>query len=373
MDLNIEKYLIWRMLTNPAEINAVIEIISRNDFQNTLYRHSFDTILRMKQGSKDIDLPSLYFEMGRPKNISAIITETDETLFPASHYATLLKQRNLEDDITDSVEKREYDQVQERILELRRLGKPVNIETISKIIEKIDEKKEVFKTGYRDLDAIVSFEVTDLMVLAGKSSTGKSLFGASILAYMAQSIPVGLVSFEMSEIKIVQRLSYSLSMNKLSNIDKNFFILSPVAFNLAQIRKGLNTLKIKNGVKVVLVDYLQLMSETKEFRSRHLEISHIIRQLKEVAKEFQVGMIVISSLSRNIDQKGEKAQPVLGDLKESGDIEYCSDVVCFLHREPKEMNAELIVAKNRNGMLGKIKLIWLKDRICYGNWDWKED
>jgi len=190
---------------------------------------------------------------------------------------------------------------------------------------------------------------------------------------MAQSIPVGLVSFEMSEIKIVQRLSYSLSMNKLSNIDKNFFILSPVAFNLAQIRKGLNTLKIKNGVKVVLVDYLQLMSETKEFRSRHLEISHIIRQLKEVAKEFQVGMIVISSLSRNIDQKGEKAQPVLGDLKESGDIEYCSDVVCFLHREPKEMNAELIVAKNRNGMLGKIKLIWLKDRICYGNWDWKED
>jgi replicative DNA helicase len=83
-------------------------------------------------------------------------------------------------------------------------------------------------------------------------------------------------------------------------------------------------------------------------------------------------MIVISSLSRNIDQKGENARPVLGDLKESGDIEYACDIVCFMHREPRQLDAEMIVAKNRNGTLAIVKFVWLKEKVTYGTWDWRE-
>ena len=311
--------------------------------------------------------------MGRPENISGLIDGVDDFLFPASHYAELLKQQNLENGILESAKKRDYEDAQSKITELKHLGKAVDIETICQIIEKGDPKKEAYITGYFDLDSVVRFEATDLFVLAGKSSVGKTILGTQILANMAKEIPVGFISFEMSEVKIAKRLSMSHSMDQLNAINQNFNIACPIPFNLSSVRKALKDMTSRKGVKVVLIDYLQLMQETKEFRSRHLEVSHIIRQLKEIAKEYGVGMMVISSLSRSIDQKGENARPVLGDLKESGDIEYASDVVCFLHRQPRENDAELIVAKNRNGTLGIVKLVWLKQKVTYAPWEWKQE
>jgi len=367
----IEKDLIWRMISNPEEIIEVLDLIIPEDFYNPLYRNVYHTIIRLNTENRLIDLPSLYLEMGRPTNLSQIIGGLDDSLFPASHYAKILKQRNLEDNILKSSKEREYDDVQKRINELKLLGKPTDIKRITEIIEKGEVNQEIFKTGYCDLDKIIQFECTDLMVLAGKSSVGKSLLGACILANMAKDMPVGLISFEMTEIKIVGRLMTSYGMNYLNEINSNFNIASPTTFNLTETRKIISAMKIKKGVQVVMIDFLQLMNESKEYRSRHLEISHIIRQLKAMAREFNVGMIVVSSLNRGIDQKADKARPAMGDLKESGDIEYTADEVCFLYREPKQDNAELIVAKNRNGKTGIIKLIWLKEKICYGSYEWQ--
>ena len=372
-EIKIEKDLIWRMIVNADEIPEVVDLISPDDFMSQLYRNAYQTILKLHNENRLIDLNSIYLEMGRPDKISNLIQETDDCFFPASHYANVLKQRNLENDILRASKEREYDEVQKNINELKLLGKPTDIRTLTEIIEKGEVRNEVFATRYCDLDSIVKLECTDLMILAGRSSVGKSILGSCMLANMAKYIPVGLISFEMTEIKIVGRLMQSYSTEYLNEINRNFIITSPITFNLSETRKAIHAMKMKKGIKVVMVDYLQLMSETKEYRSRHLEISHTIRQLKAMAREFQVAMIVVSSLNRGIDQKAEKAKPALGDLKESGDIEYCADEVCFLHREPKQENADLIVAKNRNGKTGIIKLVWLKEKICYGNYEWQRN
>ena len=335
MEMQIEKNVIWNMIIHPDCINATLEIISEKDFMHPLYKHAFSTIAKLKKENRIIDLPTLYLEMGRPEVISPIIGSDDDTLFGPVHYAEILRQRNIENDISEAAKEREYELIQDRIKELRGLGAPINLGKITEIIEKGEKRNEVVSTGYRDLDTVVKLERTDLMVLAGRPGVGKSLLGCSILANMAMQNVVGVISFEMSEIKIVRRLSYGYPMNYLNEINDNFLISSPSVFNLREVRKTMNEMILKRGAKVVLVDYLQLMSETKEFRSRHLEVSYIIRSLKELAKEFQVAMVVISSLARG--EKSGESKPILSDLKESGDIEYTSDVVCFLYRQKQEL------------------------------------
>jgi replicative DNA helicase len=204
----------------------------------------------------------VYTQMGRPENISKIIDEVEETLFPAIHYARLIKHRNLENQIQVSTKAREYEDVQTKINELKALGKSVDINTIADVISKGDPSKEAYKTGYDHLDSVLRFENTDLFVLAGKSSVGKSILGMQIIANMARVIPVGMISFEMAEFKLVKRLSYSHSANQLSAINDTLCLSNPSPFNLATVRKTIKEMKAKKGVKVVLIDYLQLMSET---------------------------------------------------------------------------------------------------------------
>ena len=367
MDLEIEKNVIWNMIQNPDEIPATLEILTEKDFYDPLYRHAYLTILRLQKENRIVDLTSLYLEMGRPE-MSRLISERDESLFGPVHHAQILKQRNIENDISMAEKDHDYDSIQERIKELKAIGRPASLDKIAELIERGEKRNEIIPTGYRDLDSIVYLERSDLMVLAGKPSVGKSLFGCSIMANMANYNSVGIISFEMSGIKIVKRLCYSFSTDYLNKINDNFLVASPSVFSLREVRKTLQEMVLKKGVKAVLIDYLQLMSETKEFRSRHLEISYIIRTLKELAKEFNVAMIVVSSLARG--EKSGEAKPVLSDLKESGDIEYCSDVVCFLHRSKAELDADLIIAKNRNGKNGVVQLIWDSSRITYKNKDW---
>ena len=133
-------------------------------------------------------------------------------------------------------------------------------------------------------------------------------------------------------------------------------------------------MKEEQGVKVVLLDYLQLMRERQDYRNRHLEISHIIRRIKETAKELRIVAIVISQVSRGIDARGRGSLPSLGDLKESGDIEYASDTVLFIHQPEKgdegfkgENVKILFLAKNRYGKTGKVKVYWNDTQTKFGN------
>lgn len=371
MESDIEKNVIGSLILKPAFFQEVSEIISEKDFKIDLYRHAFDTLMRMKAKGDEIEITHLYLEMGRPGDASKLAQSYDDCIFDLPYYARVLKKRNLQDQINEDAKNRQYEDLQKRISDLRTLGKPIDLQQLTEIISKGETRNEIIKTGYKDLDAIIELELTDLMVLAGRPSVGKSLLGCAILANASQDCPAGIISFEMSPMKIVNRLCHAYSTEYLNSINPNLLIASPLPFSLNTVRKTLKDMIAKKPVKIVLIDYLQLMSETKEFRSRHLEISFIIRSLKEIAKEFGVAMIVISSLARG--EKSSDSKPILSDLKESGDIEYTADIVCFLHRSKTEMDADLIVAKNRNGKNGMVRLIWLPNKISYGSYEWRED
>lgn len=370
MEIQIEESVIGSLLNKPEYIHQVDEIISEKDFKIDLYRHAYQTIKSMKEKNLVIELNALYLQMGRPENISLIAKSMDDTIFDPVHYANQLRKRNLEDEIKRTAGERDFEKTKERIKEIEMLGKPASLYNIQKMLEEKPDFGQIFKTGYADLDSFVKFRPTDLMVIAGRPSVGKSSLGLSMLAEMALSFPVGLISFEMALFQIGKRLSEMYNFGKLNFINSNFVACSPSVFTLNEVRKAMREAVDKSGTRVIMVDYLQLMEMGRKMESRRLEITGIIRGLKELAKEFLVGMIVVSSLSRG---EGEDVRPHLGMLRESGDIEYCADIVLFLHHKKGEQTTELIIDKNRFGKSKKIvPLIWLEDRVMYGSHSWQE-
>ena len=366
MDPNLEMMVIYSMIQRPPFIPQVLEIVSEKDFHNTTCRHSFLTLKRMKEEGRDIDIATVWTELGKPDGMVTKLLEQDEfTIFDPTHYAMLLRKEILEERIKESARNREYYELKADLSEMENLQKPASLYTISKMIEDGSMSKERFETGYCDLDRIVAIRPSNLVVLAGRTSIGKSTMGLTMLSNMATRIPVGMISFEMVYQGISERLMKMFSLDYLDRINSSLFVSSPPVFNLMHTRRAISDMKSRKGVKVVMVDYLQLMQEGSQFRSRHLEISYIIRKLAEMAKEFQIAMVVVAQISRGIDSRGERARPVLGDLKESGDIENAADIVFFIHRYKAEKEAELLIAKNRYGGKGIISLVWNEARTKY--------
>ncbi len=371
---DLESLVIGALLIHPEDIPETSEIISGKDFKLHTFQFAFNTLLEMRAKGLDIEISAIYCEMGSAPGLAAILAQSmDDAVFPPAHYARLLRKRNLEEEIKESVAERDFDIAKEKIKQIEGLGKPSQLYNISDMIEKgVSCSGEIFQTGFTDIDKIVHFRPTNVMVIAGRPSVGKSSFGLTALSFMAKSFPVGLVSFEMPVEGVAERLTENFDTSYLNEINDNFITSCPVAFNLAEIRKSIQNMMRRAPIRVLMIDYLQLMEEPREFRSRHLEVSHIIRQMPVIAKEFNLAIMVISSLSRGTDHS-ENSRPVQSSLKESGDIEYAADSVIFIHHPKKEKLVEAIVAKNRYkpGKLGIIKLVWLEDRVMFGNYDWK--
>ncbi len=372
MEAKIEEAVIGSLILNPKQFSEVSEIISGDDFKIDLYRHAFMTIKRMIESNTDVDLTGVYFEMGRPTEASSLSKSIEECFLDPTYYARILKKRNLEDEIKKTIKNREYDETQKRIKEYGDIGQPVDLYSIQKMIETDIRFKESFKTGFKDLDYYLTLCPMDLMVIAGRPSSGKTSFGLSVLFNLAKETPVGLVSFEMGMNKIGKRLATMYTFEQINNIHKNFIASSPSVFTLAETRKSIKSFISSIGAKVIMVDYLQLMKDVKP-ESRRLEVTNIIRGLKEIAKEFGIVVIVVSSLSRGADHS-ENSRPTMNMLRESGDIEYAADVIFFLHRPSKDGElTEGILDKNRDGKAKKIvNLVWLEDQVRFGNYAYKE-
>lgn len=372
MESKIEQFLIGALLLNPDDFQEVSEIISEKDFKIDLYRHAFLVIKRLLREKQKVELANLYLEMGRPFGFSSIAESFDDVIFPASYYAKLLKKRNIDDEIKKSVKQRDFEKTQEMIKKLGELGEPVDLFNLQKMFESQNFKTEKFETGLKDLDQYLVFQPGDLFVIAGKPSTGKTALGIQILGNMAKEFPVGLISFEMSLQSIAKRMALMFSLNYLNEINENFIAASPPIFSVSEVRKTLRDMLTKKQIRVAMIDYLQLMQEQRKFESRRLEVTHIIRSLKEIARELNLGLIVISSLARQAES--DKVRPHMGLLKESGDIEYSADIIVFLHASKDENRFELILEKNRNGEAKKIiNLVFLNKKICFGSWEYRED
>ncbi len=260
-------------------------------------------------------------------------------------------------------------------------------------------------TGYQYLDEVTSgLQKGEMVIIAARPSMGKTALALNIAENIVmRGTPVALFSLEMSRQQLVQRLlssrssvtGHSIRRNMLSDRDmeaiiqatndlmgKPLFIDDTPGLTITQLRAKARRLKQSENIGVILVDYLQLMTSGKRAESRQQEVSEISRGVKALARELEVPVICLSQLNRAAEQR-EGHRPRMSDLRESGSIEQDADVVAMLHRESyyhqgdeswmeenesKQSLAELIIAKQRNGPTGVVKLNW--DNNCTRFYDW---
>jgi len=267
-------------------------------------------------------------------------------------------------------------------------------------LEKLQENKDAMRgvpTGFKPLDNLLSgFQKSDLVILAARPSMGKTAFALDIArkAAVQYNIPVGIFSLEMSSQQLTDRMlsaearvsSWKLRTGKLSTDDEYerlrnamdrlseapIYIDDKAERTVLQMRSIARRLKAENGLELVIVDYLQLItpSATRSSDSMVQQVTEISRSLKAMARELDVPVIALSQLSRAVEQR--RGRPRLSDLRDSGSIEQDADVVMFIHREDKmqedaEKNniAEILVEKHRNGPVGSIELYFSEDHTSF--------
>ena len=262
-------------------------------------------------------------------------------------------------------------------------------------------------TGFDDLDRMTSgWQNSDLIIIAARPAMGKTALVLSMAKNMAIdfAIPVAVFSLEMPNVQLVKRLISNIAdvdANKIKSGRLNdeeqtrlnqrirgaysapLFLDETPSLSIAELRTKARRLVREKGVKIIIIDYLQLMTAGggNRFGSREQEVSMISRSLKALAKELNIPIIALSQLNRGNETREDK-RPVLSDLRESGAIEQDADIVCFIHRpeyytrssEDQDGNdirglAELIVAKHRNGAIGDVKLRFLSMFTRFENWE----
>ena len=259
-------------------------------------------------------------------------------------------------------------------------------------------------TGFRDLDnQIAGLQPSDLVLIAARPSMGKTAFALNIAEYAAlkKDVPTAIFSLEMSATQLAKRL---LSMNSHVDSQKirtgqlsfdewreisesanlyassNLFIDDTPGITLTQLRTKCRKLKAQHDLKLVFIDYLQLMVGEGRASGRQEEISAISRGLKAIAREIECPIVALSQLSRGPESRVDK-RPMLSDLRESGAIEQDADVVMFLYRDEyynKDKSeekgiTEVIIGKQRNGPVGVVRLRWLDSLTKFANLEYKKE
>ena len=262
------------------------------------------------------------------------------------------------------------------------------------------------QTGYTGLDKMTSgWQNSDLIIIAARPAMGKTAFVLSMAKNMAidYSIPVAIFTLEMANVQLVKRLISNVAdlngeviksgqltpeeWDRLNSRIRNvynapLYLDETPGLSITELRTKARRLVREHGVRLIMIDYLQLMNATgMKLGSREQEVSTISRSLKALAKELNIPIIALSQLNRSTETREDK-RPVLSDLRESGAIEQDADIVCFIHRpeyytkSSEDANgndirglAELIVAKHRSGAVGDVKLRFVSKYARFENWD----
>ncbi len=276
-------------------------------------------------------------------------------------------------------------------------------EVANSVLEFIDQRRKAerlitgLSSGYLELDKLTAgFQASDLVVVAARPGMGKSSFMLSIALHLAlkENVPLAIFSLEMSKEQLMLRMFSMLSGVPLQNIrqgyvddedwerivkaaleisSKEIYIDDSPSLSTTELRIRSRKLKQEKGVGVIFVDYLQLLKTPYRHATRQEEVAEISRNLKALAKELEIPVIALAQLSRQVEQRADK-RPQLADLRESGQIEQDADLIIFIHRPeyykkkplPEEEGvAEIIVAKQRQGPTGIIKLAFNKGTTAF--------
>ncbi|QUO31665.1 replicative DNA helicase [Faecalicatena sp. Marseille-Q4148] len=434
--IEAEQSVVGAMLMDREAIVAASEIICGEDFYQVTYGVIFDTIIELFNEGKPVDLVTLQERLKEkdvPPEVSSLEFVRDLiTAVPTSanvkYYAEIVAEKatfrkliKLNEEIANTCylakEPLEavLEQTEKKVFELvqkRNTGDFVPIQQVVlntlERIEKASKNKGTvtgIPTGFIDLDYKLSgLQPSDLILLAARPSMGKTAFVLNLAQYMAFKVnkTVAIFSLEMSKEQLVNRLfalesqvdSQALRTGNLKDSDwekliesagtigrSNLIIDDTPGISISELRSKCRKYKLEHDLSVIIIDYLQLMSGRVGGRSesRQQEISEISRSLKGVARELNVPVIALSQLSRAVEQRPDH-RPMLSDLRESGAIEQDADVVMFLYRDeyynkdtehPNE--AEVIIAKQRNGPIGTVNLAWLPNYTKFANLQRREE
>ena len=427
--MEAEQSVIGAMIMDREAITVASEIISGDDFYGKQYGVLFEARVELNDEGKPVDLVTLQDrlrekdippEASSPEFIRDLITAVP-TSANIRYYAGIVAEKstlrrlirlneeiantcyagkeNLEV-ILEDTEKRVFELVQKRntgdFVPIRQ----VVMNAMDKIEKASKNKGNVtgIATGFIDLDyKTAGLQPSDLVLIAARPSMGKTAFVLNLAQHIAFKLnqTVAIFSLEMSKEQLVNRLfslesrvdSQHLRTGNLSDMDwekliesagvigkSNLIIDDTPGISISELRSKCRKYKLEHNLQLIIIDYLQLMSGSgRGSESRQQEISDISRSLKALARELNVPVIALSQLSRAVEQRPDH-RPMLSDLRESGAIEQDADVVMFIYRDDyynkdtdKKGIAEIIIAKQRNGPIGTIELVWLPDYTKFAN------
>ena len=422
-----EQAVLGAMLMNKEAITVASEILSGDDFYQTAYGILFDSMVELFHAGKPVDLITLqeYLkEKDVPPEISSMEFARDllmgtQTSANIKSYAEIVREKSIMRRLIKVNEETAnacylqnqpleeiLEDAQKQVFALAETGNSEEYVPIKQVvlnaldvIERASKTKGTvtgIPTGFIDLDYKLSgLQRSDLVLIAARPSMGKTAFVLNIAQHVAfrQNKAVAIFSLEMSKEQLVNRLfsleshvdAQILRTGNLSDTDwekliegagtigsSRMIIDDTSGITISEMRSKCRKYKLEMGLDLIIIDYLQLMSGNgKSTDSRQQEISDISRSLKALARELHVPVIALSQLSRAVEQRPDH-RPMLSDLRESGAIEQDADVIMFLHREEyydpntEDKNiAEIIIAKQRNGPLGTVKVAWLSEYTTY--------
>ncbi len=421
-NIDAEVATLGALLLDPEALSTVLRYLRADDFYRAAHRKVYQAILALFDRNEAIDLITLCDELGRVGELEACggmarisqLTSAVPTSANVEYYARIVQalsmRRELQriaasiiaDSFDDSREVRIIiEEAERRIFEITdrqqsgsfRLAREIINQTVD-AIERLYHSSGSYTgipSGFADLDNLTSgFQNSEFVVIGARPSVGKTALALTMAANIAvqQRKPVGFFTLEMSAVALMQRLLAAearLDSNRIRSgmlrpsdfhkitdaagrlYDAPLFIEDSPNLKLLDLRAQARRMKSNHSIEIVFIDYLTLISSENQDLPRHEQIAEISRSLKALARELDVPVLALSQVRRETEGK----LPNLADLRESGSIEQDADVVMFLHRERgtdeslNERETDLIVAKQRNGPVGKINLTFFPEYTTF--------
>ena len=427
--LEAEQSVIGSMIMDQDAIVTAMEILRQEDFYHKQYGILFDAMIELYSSGQPVDLVTLQNKLREkdvPQEVSSLefvgeLVRAVPTSANVKYYCNIVKENSMKRKlirVTEEIENECYagkeslesvlDKTEHDIFALlssRTGGDYVPIrQVVLNALEKIEKASQQtgnvtgIPTGFIDLDyRTAGLQPSDLVLIAARPSMGKTAFVLNIAQYVAfhENMCTAIFSLEMSKEQLVNRLfslesrvdAQALRTGNLSDADwaklvegagiigdSELIIDDTPGISISEMRSKCRKYKLEHDLKLIIIDYLQLMSGSgRSTDSRQQEISDISRSLKALARELNVPVLALSQLSRAVEQRPDH-RPMLSDLRESGAIEQDADVVMFIYRDDyynkdTELKgiSEIIIAKQRNGPIGTVNLAWLPEYTKFAN------
>jgi replicative DNA helicase len=429
-NIDAEQSILGSILLDNQALNSALEILEAKDFYSEAHRRIFTATIELYDRNEPADLITLTNILKNKKQLDAVggmaylasLVDNVPSAANVGHYAKIVKEKAILRQLIDTatgILKNSYDtgtdidqvldaaehaifEISENKIKPAFFPMKTIIKDSFRTIERLYEKKALITgvpTGFEKIDDLTSgLQKSDLIIIAGRPSMGKTAFALNIARHAAaeMGLPVAVFSLEMAKEQLAMRMlaseakvdSQRLRRGLLGETDwpklttaagrlseAPIFIDDTPAIMVLEMKAKARRLKAETGLELIVLDYLQLMRAGGRRDSREQEISEISRSLKALAKELNVPVIAISQLNRKVEDRTNR-RPQMADLRESGAIEQDADLIAFIYRDevynksednPEKGMAEIIIGKQRNGPIGTVKLAFLEKFTSFEN------